>query len=67
MKNWILENREMGHADSEYRVTLAFLPPKNSHSQNLGHLGMLTTLTSYGTVDTYRQDDVIRQLANLPV
>jgi len=31
-------------------------------SQNLGHESMLTTLTSYGTISTYRQGEVIRGL-----
>jgi len=30
-------------------------------SQNLGHLGLLTTLTSYGAVPTHRQGELIRQ------
>ena len=32
-----------------------------SWSQNLGHEGLLTTLTSYGTVPTDRQGELIRQ------
>ena len=32
-----------------------------SWSQNLGHQGLLTTLTSYGTVPTDRQGELIRQ------
>lgn len=32
-------------------------------SQNLGHEGMLTTLTSYGTINTYRQGEIIKGLA----
>lgn len=32
-------------------------------SQNLGHEGMLTTLTSYGTINTHRQGEVIRRLS----
>lgn len=30
-------------------------------SQNLGHQGLLTTLTSYGSVPTHRQGELIRQ------
>ena len=32
-----------------------------SWSQNLGHQGLLTTLTSYGSVPTYRQGELIKQ------
>lgn len=32
-----------------------------SWSQNLGHQGLLTTLTSYGSVPTHRQGELIRQ------
>ncbi|WDR06671.1 hypothetical protein PSQ90_04190 [Devosia rhodophyticola] len=32
-------------------------------SQNLGHNGVLTTLTSYGTVPDHRQADLIRRMA----
>jgi len=31
-----------------------------SWSQNLGHQGLLTTLTSYGTIPTERQGELIR-------
>lgn len=31
-------------------------------SQNLGHESMLTTLTSYGTINTHRQGEVMRGL-----
>lgn len=33
-------------------------------SQNLGHAGMLTTLTSYGTVAPHRQAELIRSLGD---
>jgi hypothetical protein len=32
-----------------------------SWSQNLGHEGLLTTLTSYGCVPTHRQGELIKQ------
>lgn len=32
-------------------------------SQNLGHMQMMTTFTSYGQVDEYRQAEIIRRLA----
>jgi hypothetical protein len=32
-----------------------------SWSQNLGHEGLLTTITSYGTVPTHRQGELIKQ------
>ena len=35
-------------------------------SQNLGHEHVLTTLTSYGTVRTERQGEIIRELAKGP-
>ncbi len=35
-------------------------------SQNLGHEHVLTTLTSYGTVRTERQGEIIRELAKRP-
>jgi len=37
-----------------------------SWSQNLGHEGVLTTLTSYGTVPLERQGEVIKHMANAP-
>lgn len=33
-------------------------------SQNLGHSGMLTTLTSYGAVPTHRQGELVRGVGN---
>lgn len=33
-------------------------------SQNLGHEGVLTTFTSYGTVDLHRQREIIQSLAS---
>ena len=33
-------------------------------SQNLGHENVLTTFTSYGTISTYQQGDIIRGLAH---
>jgi integrase len=33
-------------------------------SQNLGHEKVLTTFTSYGTVDCQRQGDILREIAN---
>ncbi len=35
-------------------------------SQNLGHADVLTTFTSYGTVPTYRQGELIRGLVGAP-
>jgi hypothetical protein len=34
-------------------------------SQNLGHADVLTTFTSYGQIQTYRQGELIRQAAEL--
>ena len=34
-------------------------------SQNIGHTGMLTTLTSYGTIPLHRQAMLVRSLGNL--
>jgi integrase len=36
-------------------------------SQNLGHEGVLTTLTNYGAVPADRQAEIIRNLGNAPV
>ena len=38
-----------------------------SWSQNLGHEGVLTTLTSYGTVPLERQAEVIKHMAHAPM
>jgi len=35
-------------------------------SQNLGHEGMLTTLVSYGTIPSYRQEQIFQNFSNLP-
>lgn len=34
-----------------------------SWSQNLGHSGMLTTITSYGAIPAHRQADIMRRMA----
>lgn len=53
-----------------FRDTLVLLAEKccptiealKAWSQNLGHESMLTTLTSYGTISTHRQGEVIKNL-----
>jgi integrase len=53
-----------------FRDTLVLLAEKccptiealKAWSQNLGHESMLTTLTSYGTISTHRQGEVIKEL-----
>lgn len=53
-----------------FRDTLVLLAEKccptiealKAWSQNLGHDSMLTTLTSYGTISTHRQGEVIRNI-----
>lgn len=58
------------HNPRSFRNTLACVGLKlcGSHedlkawSQNLGHEQMLTTLTSYGTIDLHRQAELIQKL-----
>lgn len=54
-----------------FRRTLALLADKKCRntedlkawSQNLGHAGLLVTLTSYGAIAQHRQDEIFRELA----
>lgn len=45
-----------------YKMCVGNIEALKAWSQNLGHESMLTTLISYGTINTHRQGEVIRGL-----
>ena len=48
-----------------HAMNLGFSPEQmKALSQNLGHADVLTTFTSYGSVPTHRQGELIRAIAS---
>jgi integrase len=54
----------LGHLMNRYCKDIEQM---HAWSQNLGHDSPITTYTSYGHMEPYRQGEVIRSLVNIPL